>query len=251
MSQESGNSGFEKVNEVSVDSPVLVEGLPGLGLVASIAATHIKNKLELDYYGNILSEDFPPVASFDDGRVQETVRVYTGRDPDIMTLHSDIPIMGPGIESLSEIVLEDLSDQFSQAVFLTGTPAESKDEIGDIFWVVSDDEMENKLREKDFDIVEGSGNIGGITGSLLLNCYRKNISSCCLVIKVNPFIPDLKASISAIENGLEPFLEFDIDTSDLEERSEEIKKKKQQIAKQLKQKQEETQDVMPSDSMYL
>ncbi len=241
---------FEKLRDVKAESPVLIEGLPGLGLVASIATTHIKNKLDLNQYGNIRCGSLPPVASFNNGKIRETIRVYSGTDPDIMTLQGDIPITSSSIKPLSNCILNDLSKEFSQAVFLTGTPAESKEEIGDIFWVVTDDKMEDKLSEKNFELVEGTGNVGGITGSLLLKCYRNNISSCCMVVKVNPFMPDLKAAISAIENGLEPLLEFDIDTSELEERSEEIKNKKQQIAKQLKQQDKKSMDTV-SNSMYL
>ncbi|MFB6153381.1 MAG: PAC2 family protein, partial [Halodesulfurarchaeum sp.] len=53
--------------------------------------------------------------------------------------------------------------------------------------------------------------------------------------------PDPTAAQAVIENALEPLVDFDIDTSELEERAEQIQKQKQQIAQQLQQMQQQQQ----------
>lgn len=72
---------FEQITDVAAESPTLIEGLPGLGTVASIAVDQITDQLDLEMHGHVQIDDFPSVASFSEGRVRETIRVYAGADP--------------------------------------------------------------------------------------------------------------------------------------------------------------------------
>jgi len=72
---------FETRTELGTESLTLIERPPGLGLVAAIAVDQITTQLDLEQHGTIVSDDFPPVAAFDDGRVRDAVRVYAGEDP--------------------------------------------------------------------------------------------------------------------------------------------------------------------------
>lgn len=50
---------------VSLAEPVLVEGIPGVGLVGKIAADHLVNDLEPVRYAEVEGEELPDVAVFD------------------------------------------------------------------------------------------------------------------------------------------------------------------------------------------
>jgi uncharacterized protein len=232
------------------ESPTLIEGLPGLGLVASIAVDQITKQLDLEQHGTIVSDDFPPVASFDDGRVRDAVRVYAGEDPAVMTLQSDVPIHPTAVESLSQCVLSDVAEEFDRAVFLAGAPAESESEIGDVVGVATTDRLEEEITDAGISLAEGSGVIGGVTGALLRDCYYDDVPAAVLIVRSNPYIPDPGAARAVIENALEPLVEFDIDTEELLEQSEEIQKQKQQIAEQLQQYQQQEQQQQPRMGMY-
>ncbi|MFC6942522.1 proteasome assembly chaperone family protein [Salinirubellus sp. GCM10025818] len=244
MTPDSSTS-FVKTTELGTESPTLIEGLPGLGLVAAIAVDQITKQLELDQHGTIVSDDFPPVAAFDDGRVRDAVRVYAGEDPAVMTLQSDIPIPPAAVDSLSQCVLSDLAEEFEQAIFLAGTPAESEDEIGEVVGVATTDDLETALVDAGITLADGSGVVGGVTGALLADCYHDDVPAAVLIVRSNPYIPDPAAARAVIEEALEPLVEFDIDTQELLEQAEEIQKQKQQIAEQLKQYQQQ-QDQQPA-----
>jgi uncharacterized protein len=229
---------FEKSRELAVESPTLIEGLPGLGLVASIAVDQITRQLGLEEYGTIYSEAFPAVTSFEDGRVRESVRVYAGADPDVMTLQSDVPMPPGAVRPLSRCVLEDLASEFGRAVFLAGAPAESESQIGEVVGVATTAALERELTDAGIELAEGSGILGGITGALLADCYRAEVPAAVLITRSNPYIPDPAAARSVIETALEPMVSFDIDTTELEERAEEIRRRKEQIAQQLRQQRE-------------
>jgi uncharacterized protein len=240
---------FKKTTELRADSPTLIEGLPGLGMVASIAVDQITKQLELDHHGSIVSDDFPPVAAFNEGRVRDVVRVYSGVDPAVMTLRSDVPIPPTAVESLSECVLDEVAEEFERAIFLAGAPAESEAQVGDIVGVATTDRIERELTDVGITLADGSGVIGGVTGALLADCHQEDVPAAVLIVRSNPYIPDPGAARAVIENALEPLVEFDIDTQELLERAEEIQEQKQQIAEQLQQYQQQ-EGEQPRVGMY-
>jgi len=236
------------MTELRAESPTLIEGLPGLGLVASIAVDQITKQLDLEQHGTIVSDDFPPVAAFNDGRVRDAVRVYGGEDPAVMTLQSDVPIPPTAVESLSQCVLSDVAEEFERAVFLAGTPAETEDDIGEVMGVATTDQLEGALTDAEITLADGAGVLGGVTGALLNACYHHDVPAAVLIVRSHPYIPDPGAARAVIENALEPLVKFDIDTQELLEQAEEIQKQKQQIAEQLQQYQQ--QQDQPPAGMY-
>ena len=230
---------FEQFTDPPATTPTLIEGLPGLGMVASIAVDQLTEQLDLVQHGAIVSEDFPPAAAFADGRVRDLVRVYAGADPSVMTLQSDVPIPPEAIDSLSACVHGDLAEKFERAIFIAGAPAETEAEIGDVVGVATDDAMETALTDAGIALAEEEGVIGGITGGLVADCYHEDVPAAVLVVRSNPYMPDPAAARALIEDALEPLVAFDIDTSALQEQAEQIQAQKEQVAKQLQQLQQQ------------
>lgn len=242
---------FEKLTSIDTEKFTLIEGLPGNGLVASIAVEQIKNQLDLDHHGNIISDDFPPVTSFKNGRVEDLVRVYSGSNPDIMTLQSDLTLPPSSFSALSKCLLEDLSKEFKRAIFLAGTSAKTEEQIGEIFGVATTDRIEKDLRNANIELAKDDGLIGGVTGALVKECYHGDIPAAVLIVGTNPYIPNPKAAISVIENALEPLVDFDIDTTELKEQSDKIQEKMEQVAQQYqKMTQEQNKKEQLSTPMY-
>jgi len=235
MSQAQPSVTFDRLTELEATAPTLIEGLPGHGLVAAIAVDQITRQLELAHHGNVVSEDFPPVTSFVDGRVRDLVRVYARDDPPVMTLQSDVALPGYSFQSLSRCVLEDLAPEFERAIFLAGSPAESEEEIGDVFGVATTDAVEEQLLSANVELARGLGLVGGVTGALVTACYHADVPAAVLVVKANPFLPDPAAARSVIENALEPLVHFDIDTTELEEQADQIRQQMEQIARHYQQ----------------
>lgn len=229
---------FHREAERQSDAPTLIEGLPGHGLVASIAVDQITNQLALQRYGGIRTEDVPPILSFRDGRVRDTVRVYSGADPDLLVLQSDVPLPPPVFRSFSRCVLQDLADEIDRGIFLAAGPAHSEEAHGDIVGVATTDALEADLRAADVPLAEGDGLVGGITGALVDECYVSDIPAALLLIRADPYTPDPEAARLIIEEALEPLVGFDITTDELLERAEAIQQQKQQIAQQLREAQQ-------------
>lgn len=250
MSHESTATQFERTSDRTIESATLIEGLPGLGMVASIAVDQITTQLALDRYGTLVSEDIPPIAAFEDGRVRDPIRVYGGEKPDVVTLQSDVPIPPNAFESLSRCVVDELANTFDRAIFLAGAPAESESRLGEVVGVATTDELETELIDAGVTLAEGTGVIGGVTGALLKTCYDADVPAMILVVRSNPYIPDPGAAEAIIETALEPLVEFDIDTTELRERAEEIQRELQRIAEQLQQYQQGEPQQPPVTPMF-
>ena len=235
MTEQTTAASFEQVRDVPAKSPTLIEGLPGHGLVAAIAVDQITEQLGLEHYGNVASDEFPPVVTFEDGLVQDLVRVYAGSDPAVMTLESDLALPESAFEPLSKCVLEELADDFGRAIFLAGAPAQSEEEIGEVTGVATTDDIRDDLRDAGIAVPDEHGLVGGITGSLVRECYQADVPAALLIVRAHPYLPDPKAAKSVTETALEPLVDFDIDTTALDEQAEEIQQQMQQIAQQYQQ----------------
>jgi len=228
----------ERHTDLAVESPTLIEGLPGHGMVASIAVDRITDQLGLEHHGSVHSDELPPVTTFEDGLVRDLVRVYAGADPGLVTLQSDVPIPPEAYDALAECVLSDLVDSFGRAVFLAGVPAQDEEDHGRVSGIATTDAVEADLRAADVALAEGTGIVGGVTGALAQACHHADVPAAILIVRANPYFPDPAAAKALIEGALEPLVEFEVDTAELEEQAAEIRKGKQQIAQQLQQQQE-------------
>jgi uncharacterized protein len=229
----------ERHTDIAVESPTLIEGLPGHGMVASIAVDRITDQLGLQHHGSVHSETLPSVTTFEDGRVRELVRVYAGSESGLLTLQSDVPIPADAFDALAECILSDLADSFGRAVFLAGVPAGDENEHGQVSAVATTDALEADLRDADIALTDGAGVIGGVTGALAQACYHADVPAAILIVQANPYFPDPVAAKALIEEALEPLVDFEVGTAELEEQAAEIRQGKQQIAQQLKRQQGE------------
>lgn len=241
---------FHQLTDLEPEEPTLIEGLPGHGLVASIAVDRITEQLALHRYGTIRSEAFPPAASFTNGLIQDTVRVYAGSDPAVMTLQSDVPLPQEAFSGLSRCVLEELAEAFERAIFLAGAPAQSEEQRGTVTGIATEDRLKDELSEAGIAVEEDSGAVGGVTGALVTACYHAEVPATLLLVRADPRLPDPGAAHSVIEDALEPLVEFDIDTDELLDKAEKIQQQKQRIAQQIQQAQGQQAESMQAQTMF-
>ena len=240
----------ERHTDLDVESPTLIEGLPGHGMVASIAVDRITDQLGLTHHGSVHSEELPAVMTFEDGRVRDLVRVYASAETELLTLQSDVPIPADAFDALAECILSDLVDSFERGVFLAGVPTRDEDDHGRVSGIATTDALEADLREADIALAEGAGIVGGVTGALAQACYHADVPAAILIVRASPYFPDPAAAKVLIEEALEPLVDFDVETAELEEQAAEIRTGKRQIAQQLKQQQEEQAPQPQGQSMF-
>lgn len=238
MSTETPTATYQRFTVLDAEGLTLIEGLPGHGLVASIAVDQITDQLDLEYHGVNWSDAFPQVTSFDDGIVQDTVRIYAGGDPPVMTLKCDVPFPTEAAPALSDCEIEEFAETFGHAIFLAAAPAKSDDQLGKVIGLGTDQRMKDELVAAEVEIATETGIVGGVTGALVNACFQAKVPTILLLVRADPQVPDPRAARAVIEKALEPLVKFDIDTEPLDEQAERIQAKKAQVARELKAAQE-------------
>jgi proteasome assembly chaperone (PAC2) family protein len=89
------------LEEPELQSPIMVEGLPGVGNVGKLAAEHLLEQVKATKFADIYSKFFPPQVLLDDDGVIRLVnnQLYyskgDGKRPDIIFLTGDYQGLTP------------------------------------------------------------------------------------------------------------------------------------------------------------
>lgn len=237
-----------QVNSMDLDDPRIIEGFPGSGLVAKIAVDHLIGRLDMDLYAEIHSADTPNAAMFegDDYRIAAPVRIYGSEEENLLVITSDTPISANNDEFLDGLV-KWIQEQELAPVFLVGIPrgGDEKEIFG-----ASTGGASMPLEELGISPPPATGMIVGPTGGLLEKTSRHQFPSQLIAVTCQRDFPDPLAAKKLIDEGVAPLTGVELDTSQLQEASEEIKEKKKQIAQKLKEaKQTEKSEAYPME-MY-
>ena len=220
---------FMVEKDIDISGFYLIEGMPGIGLVAKISSDYIVDKLTMDKYAEVYSDDIPSVAIFNqkDSQLKSSVRIFVDEENQILVLKSDTPISGDSNEFITSLV-EWMKRNDLKPIFQAGLPFEVEPNEENYLFNVKNGSIDGssnlKLPEPPID-----GGIVGPTGSLLEKTLEMNLDSLGLVVESDPDFPDPEASRVIIEKGIKPVTGIDIDTSELESKGKEIKQKKKEL----------------------
>ncbi len=230
---------------LDLESPYLVEGLPGVGLVGKIAADHLVEQFEMDHYASCRCEGLPKAAVYheDERSVLPPVRIYADEDRDLLALQSDVPVSPTAAEDFASCVTGWLADNGVTPLYLSGLPAE-KDGVPEMYGV-STGGAEGLLTENGIPAPSEGGVISGPTGALLAEAGETGLDALGLVVQANANFPDPEAARVLLASAIEPIAAVDVDTDTLVEQADRIADAREQLAQQMQQAQEESTRAEP------
>ncbi|MFB6208278.1 MAG: proteasome assembly chaperone family protein [Candidatus Nanohaloarchaea archaeon] len=218
--------------DFSPEIEYMIDALPGAGLVGKIAGEFLIERLGMEYYASVESEDLPPIMIYEDEYdLKALVQIYADPESGVGVVTSDIPIF-PDSREFFRTLVEWLNDKQIMPICLVGQPIEeSENEV----YGVSTGGARKILDRKGFKPPPGVGAVTGYTGVLLHEADNANLSSLGFVVDVDSFFPDPGAAGILIDEAIEPVTGIEIDTDQLLETEDQIKKQKEKLAKELKQ----------------
>ena len=236
---------IEVVRDMELESPVLVEGLPGIGLVGKIAADHLVRAFDMDHYASCHCEGLPKVAAYqeDDPAVRPPVRIYADEGRDLLLLQSDVPVSPERATAFSTCVTGWLVEEDVTPIYLSGLPAE-KDGVPEMYGISTGD-GDALLAEYDIAQPSESGLVSGPTGALLSEASQADLDSLGLIVQANKQFPDPEAARVLIVEGIEPIADIEVGTDTLVEQAEEISQARENLAKQMQQAEDESSQAQP------
>lgn len=219
----------ERVEDVELEDPVFVEGLPGVGHVGKLVAEHLLEEMDSDLVRRVYSEHFPPQVGIDEDGIGTLAHAQfyaietEGRDLLVLTGNHQAGD-GPGHYRLADVFL-DIADDFGadEALALGGVPTGELIEEYAVLGAVSNEARKSQLEDLgvEFRSEEPAGGIVGTSGLLLGLGGRRGFDVACLMGETSGYVVD-PMSARAVLEILEDLLEFDVDYEALDDRAEEM-----------------------------
>ncbi|ACV48934.1 MULTISPECIES: proteasome assembly chaperone family protein [Halomicrobium] len=232
-------------DDLALESPTLVEGLPGVGLVGKIAADHLVETFEMTEYASIHCDGLPEIAVYRQGdqQLKPPVRLYADAERDLLVLQSDAPVSPSTADEFATCLTGWLADNDVTPIYLSGMPAKREGTAS--MYGVGTGDGKALLSAADIGAPTIDGAVTGPTGALLYAAQRQGLDSVGLVVDADKQFPDPAAARVVLEDGVQPLAGIDIDTEALVEHAEEISEAKADLAAQMQQANDESTSAKP------
>lgn len=202
---------------------VLVAGLPDVGLVGLLAASHMISQLKLEEVGAIESDLLPPMIVLHGGLPKAPVRIFAGGS--LVVIISETVIPGSLVRPLATGIV-DWARGKDVKLFLSlgGMAVANRQDIDapKVFAALSSKEMESKLHGA-AEVLE-EGYIVGAYGLILRNCAAASLPAITLLTQSHYNYPDPEAAGAAL-TAVNKILGLKVDVSELLKNGEEIRLK--------------------------
>ncbi|WP_435066880.1 proteasome assembly chaperone family protein [Haloplanus sp. C73] len=234
-------------DDVSLDEPTLIEGLPGVGLVGKLATDHVAEAFDMCHYANINCDSLPPVATYEGGErdLAPPVRLYADPDRDLLALRSDVPVSPPAALEFAECLDEWTGSNDVTPIYLSGIGREREEGETPALYGVGTGGTSERLAAVNIDPPEEAGLVSGPTGALLSHAVRTDTPALGLIVEASKRFPDPQASAHLLSTGIEPLLDVSIPVEELTERAQEIRQAKRRLAKQMQSAEEASSKARP------
>lgn len=230
--------------KVKLRNPILIEGLPGIGLVGKLAAEHLIKELKAEKFAELYSPHFPhQVLMMKKGTLRMLKnKFYYWRNPrkdgrDVVILVGDVQAVTP--EAQFEVcgkILDFYEKLGGKMIYTLGGYGVGRVvEKPRVFGSATHKELIEPLRKHGAIFGEANGSIIGAAGLLLGLGKLRKMQGACLMGETHGGYVDAKSAQSVLE-VLSRLLDIKIDLSKLELRAKEgerfMKKMEKEAAKQ-------------------
>jgi uncharacterized protein len=251
-------SDFDKLQN---SQSVLIAGFPGPGLVGSISTSYIIDKLNMRQIACVESQYISPGVIFIDGKLRHPFRLYANEAGNVCVLVCEAPLMINGIHSVLDTVMDwAIKNTIQEVLVLDGVPVQGIPRSDRHTTILQSTEMENNItkdnsneKEGNISISDNKGHIqsnfnnsaieeslkkyttfiGGIAGGLLSACLSNQIPCAAILVPSSSGIPDPEGAALLIEsyNSIIKDENLKIDTTQLKEQGQILKRQLEQIIK--------------------
>lgn len=246
------------ISKPRLKNTVLIEGLPGIGLVGKLAADHMLDQLNAKKFAEIYSPYLPPQVTIqEDGTIKlVNNELYYWKDKkgvnDILLLLGDFQGITPDSQyRLSEKAIDICTKYGLEKIYtLGGLGTGEIVRKPKVFGAATDAAQVKELKKHGVEFREG-GAIYGAAGLLLGLGMIKDIPAACLMGETHGQIIDAK-SAEAVLNVLTKILKIDIDMTELAKKAkdteDQLNKMSRMISEQKRatERQQQIVDETPS-----
>lgn len=209
-------------------NPIIIDGFPGIGLVATIATEFLIEHLKAKEIGHVKGKEIPPMVAVHEQKIVKPMSIFYDEKHNLMILHV---ISGSGgMEGeLADLLLKKADELDAKEIVClesVGVPGEAKEtgQVKSFFWANKKENIDRIAKIGAEPLAEGI--IMGVTGALMQRANHVPLS--CLFAETHSGLPDSKAAAKLIEL-LDAYLGLEVDPKPLIESAEKFEKKIRQL----------------------
>ncbi len=215
--------------DLDLESPVLIEGLPGIGLVGKLSVDQIRSQLDTEKYAEIHSTHFQPQADIQEDHTvklrRNNLHIHKrekGKKDLVLLTGEEQGVTPQGQYLFSEEILEEAKKLGVEEIYtLGGYKANQMKDNPTVFGAITHTDLKDEYEEKGVTFNK-KGPIGGAAGLLLGLGVDKGMEGICLMGETHGKFIDPNAAKEVLKI-VEDSLGLEIDHSELDEKAEEVK----------------------------
>ena len=207
----------------------IIEGFPGVGLVASIATEYLIEHLGAKLIGKMIYKQSAPIAAIHNFNVIEPFGIYYSEEKNIVLIHGLSNSRGLEWDIADDIISFAEQNSVKNIISLEGVPSNSATPRN--FFYTQNEKLSNMFSKLKAQPIK-NGVILGVTSALLIK--NEHIPQACLFVESHPSLPDSKGAALLVED-LNYLFEVNIDVKPLLDQAKIFEDKLKQILTNTKQ----------------
>lgn len=235
--------------DIGNKNPILIAGFPGIGLLGTICANYMIDKLNLYHIACVESDFVYPGVVYIDGKIRHPFRIYANDSGKICIMVCEAPIVLSGIHSVLRTVMEwAVKNSVSEVLVMDGisTFKTTNERIPIVlgsseYEYNNSTDYDNKITRtnltKPYSLKRSNRKnatfIGGVTGGILAACLSLQLKCAAILIPSRTGTPDPEGAIAMIKTFNEIIRDnkLKVDIQELIEQSQILKKQLKQMIK--------------------
>lgn len=222
-----------------LENTIMVEGLPGIGLVGKLAADHMLDELDAKKFAELYSYYLPPQINIKRDNTVDLVNMSfyykKGDKNDLIILLGDFQGITPDSQYLIADRTLDFAEEFNVGRIFTlgglGTGAITK--TPKVFGAATSQELVEELGRNGV-VFRGNGAIFGASGLLLGLGMLRGMEAACLMGETHGQIIDAKSAESVLI-VLTKILGIEVDMAALEEKAKKTEEQMKQVSSMMEE----------------
>jgi len=211
-----------ETKNINFKNPVVIIGFPDVGLVGTIVARYIIDKLKLEEIGHIESNLFPPILVIHNEKIQNIIQINGNENVIVFT--SEIPVPLEILNDLTKVIADWITSKKAEMTFIVGgMPNQNRLEMKTIVThAIPTTHRASAILNKGKGQLFDEGVIIGMNALFLRKFFEEKSDGIALLADSFLAFPDPESSAVVIEN-LNKMLGWNIETKKLLEKGDEIR----------------------------
>ncbi len=219
---------IKEFKKMGLKGATVIDGLPSISLVNTIAANYLVAALDLDQIAALDSNQFPAISMIYAFKPKFPARIYASEEFKIVIFLSEFRILSNLYRPLAKALFDWTKEQNCSLIIspvewsVESSPTVKEEPV--VQGVGSTDRARERLTSNEIKQLE-FGAIPGISGLLLNQGRWSNSDVISLIIPVYSDISSVKSAVKAVEVIDKLIPEFEIDIASLYQEAERIEDK--------------------------